>query len=112
MWSSIPAIGPPFRYSFKNWTNSHRNPGPDPTGIADQFPPESLDQLHRNPHRDLVRVRDRPRVRLARLRPGPLHHHLLRKSIVDHPAIDLVPLLLHGPRPGDWRQHDVVPLGQ
>src|SRR5262245_25743166 len=50
MWSSIPASGPPFRYTFKNWTTSHRNPGPDPTGIADHFPPESLDQLHRNPH--------------------------------------------------------------
>src|SRR5262245_53603199 len=49
MWSSIPASGPPFRYTFKNWTTSHRNPGPDSTGIADQFPPETLDQLHRNP---------------------------------------------------------------
>jgi hypothetical protein len=49
MWSSIPPSGPPFRYIFKNRTNSQRNPGPDPTGIADQFPPESLDQLRRNP---------------------------------------------------------------
>jgi hypothetical protein len=49
MWSSIPASGPPFRYTFKNGTNSHRNAGPDPTGIADHFPPESMDQLRRNP---------------------------------------------------------------
>jgi hypothetical protein len=35
----------------QNWTNSHRNPGPGPTGIADHVTPESLDQLHRNPHR-------------------------------------------------------------
>ena len=41
-WSTIPVTS-------KNWTTSHRNSGPDPTGIADHFPPESLDQLRRNP---------------------------------------------------------------
>ena len=42
-WSTIPVTS-------KNWTTSHRNSGPDPTGIADHFPPESVDQLRRNPH--------------------------------------------------------------
>jgi hypothetical protein len=48
MWSSIPASGPPFRYTFKNRTNSHRNPGPDPAGILDQIPPESWTRSRRN----------------------------------------------------------------
>jgi len=65
MWSTIPVSGPPFRYAIKNWTNSHRNPGPDPTGIADQFPPESLDQLDRNPHFEKERT---GRAYLAELR--------------------------------------------
>ena len=43
-WSTIPVTS-------KNWTTSHRNRGPLPTGIADHFPPESVDQLRRNPQR-------------------------------------------------------------
>ena len=42
-WSTVPVTS-------KNWTTSHRNPGPVPTGVADHFPPESVDQLRRNPH--------------------------------------------------------------
>jgi len=45
-WSTIPVTS-------KNWTTSYRNAGPVPAGIADHFPPESLDQLRRNPHRAL-----------------------------------------------------------
>ena len=48
IWSTVPVTS-------KNWTISHRNPGPLPTGIADHFPPESVDQLRRNPHFSLVK---------------------------------------------------------
>jgi TnpA family transposase len=41
-WSTIPVTS-------KNWTTSHRNSGPVPTGIADHFTAESVDQLRRNP---------------------------------------------------------------